>query len=154
MNTMAQQIRELQALAPAQLAERYAALFGKPPRNRNRAWLFRQCAWKLQERELGGLGDRARSRLDELIAQVDLPLASPPPRPRPTPARADAKGPIVGTVLTRRWHDQEIRVSVRNDGFEYGGAIYKSLSAVAKAITGAAWNGKLFFGLTTRRSAS
>jgi hypothetical protein len=151
--TISQQISELRNLAPAQLAERYESLFGKTPRNKNRAWLFRQVAWKLQERELGGLNERARSRLDELIARVDLPLATPP-RPKPTPARPDSNTPMAGTVLTRRWHDQDIRVAVRDDGFEWNGVLYKSLSACAKAVTGAAWNGRLFFGLTNRRSAS
>jgi hypothetical protein len=69
-------------------------------------------------------------------------------------ARADANAPMVGTVLVREWHDQRIEVRVLDDGFEWNGARYTSLSAVAKAITGAAWNGRLFFGLTTRRSAS
>lgn len=152
--TITQQIRELQNLAPAQLADRYSALFGRAPRNRNRAWLFRQVAWRLQERELGGFPERARTRLEELIAQVELPIAAPTSRPKPAPARTDANTPTVGTVLTRRWHDQDIRVAVREDGYEWNGVLYKSLSAVAKAITGAAWNGRLFFGLTTRMSAS
>ena len=152
--TISQQIRELQTLPPAQLAERYSALFGRTPRNRNRAWLFRQCAWKLQERKLGGLTDRARTRLDELIAQVALPIAAPTPRQKPAPTRSDTNAPMIGTTLVREWHGQQIRVEVRDDGFEWQGTLYRSLSAVAKAITGAAWNGKLFFGLTTRRSAS
>ena len=154
MTSIAHKIRELQKLTPAHLAERYAALFGKPPRNRNRAWLFRQVAWRLQERELGGLPDRARTRLDELVAQVQLPIAAPTPRPKPATSRSDSNTPMVGTVITRDWRGQEVRVTVLADGFEWQGVLYKSLSACAKAITGAAWNGKLFFGLTTRRSAS
>jgi hypothetical protein len=156
MITIATQIRELQTLAPAQLAERYQALFGKPPRVRNAAWLRRQVAFRIQEQLLGGLSDRAKSRLGELMAQVDLPLvATPPPRPQPKPAaRADANAPMVGTILVREWHDQRIEVRVVDDGFLWSGVTYKSLSAVARAITGAAWNGRLFFGLTTRRSAS
>ena len=152
--TISQQIGALQNLAPAQLAERYEALFGRPPRNRNRAWLSRQVAWRLQERELGGLPERARTRLAELIAQVQLPIASPAPRPKPTPAHTDSNTPMVGTVLTRVWHGQQIRVEVRADGFEWQGVLYKSLSACARSITGTTWNGRLFFGLTTRRSAS
>ena len=151
--TISQQISELRNLAPAQLAERYESLFGKTPRNKNRAWLFRQVAWQMQAREFGGLNDRARSRLDELIAAIDLPLATTAPRPKPTPARADANSPMVGTVLTRRWHDQDIRVEVGADGYTWNGVAYKSLSACAKAITGAAWNGRLFFGLAQRGTA-
>ncbi|HEX5050431.1 MAG TPA: DUF2924 domain-containing protein [Planctomycetota bacterium] len=154
MSTIAQQIRELQSLPAAQLAERYEALFGKPPRVRNRAWLFRQCAWQLQARELGGLSNRAKTRIDELVAQVVLPLGqAPPPKPRVVP-RPEVNEPMVGTTLTRQWRGQTIRVEVRDGGYEWNGTLHKSLSAVAKSITGAAWNGKLFFGLTKRRAGA
>lgn len=149
-------IAELQTLAPAQLAARYEALFGKPPRVRNKAWLFRQVAWKLQERELGGLSDRARSRLSELMATIDLPIGVTPPgrsAPKRVP-RTDTTQPAVGTILVREWRGQRIEVHVIDDGFVWKGVTYTSLSACAKAITGAAWNGRLFFGLTTRKSAS
>ena len=57
-----------------------------------------------------------------------------------------------GTVLTREYHGQEIRVVALEDGqFEYDGQVFTSLSAVAKAVTGTKWNGRLFFGLTKRR---
>ncbi len=156
MKTIAQQITELQSLAPKQLAERYAALFGRAPRNRNKAWLFRQCAFRLQEQQLGGLSDRAKIRLAELMATIDLPIAATtPPRPHAKPAaRGDTNTPVVGTVLVREWRDQRIEVHVVDDGFTWNGTTYTSLSAVAKAITGAAWNGRLFFGLTTRKPAS
>lgn len=156
MTTIAAQIAELQRLAPKELAVRYQALFGKPPRVRNAAWLRRQVAFRLQEQQLGGLSDRAKTRLGELMATIDLPIVgTPSPRPRPKPKdRTDTITPVVGTVLLKEWHDQRIEVRVLDDGFEWNGGRYTSLSAVAKAITGAAWNGRLFFGLTTRRSAS
>jgi hypothetical protein len=158
VNTIAQQIRELQDLPVAQLATRYAALFGKPPRVRNAAFLRRQVAWRLQEQQLGGLSERARARLDELVAQIDLPIpTASPPRQRAvtrTAAGAEPKGPMVGTTLVRKWRGQELRVEVRENGFEWNGALYSSLSAVAKAITGAAWNGRLFFGLVQRRAGA
>jgi hypothetical protein len=150
-NTISTQVRELQYLAPDQLAARYQALFGKPPRVRNRAFLQRQVAWKLQEQQLGGINERARSRLDELTAQIDLTLGQPAAPRKRLPMRPDPKTPMVGTTLVREWRGQQLRVEVRDDGFTWDGAPYKSLSAVAKAITGAAWNGRLFFGLTQRR---
>ena len=160
--TVTAQIRALQTATAADLADRYTALFGKPPRVRNRAWLFRQVAWKLQERELGGLSERARTRLNELLSKIDLPLRdAPPPARRPTapapaaPSARDHRELVPGTELTRRWRDQDIRVRVLDDGgFDWNGARYGSLSAVAKAITGASWNGRLFFGLVERRPAS
>jgi hypothetical protein len=153
MNTIAKQIRELQNLAPAQLADRYAELFGKQPRVRNASFLRRQVAWKLQEREFGGLSDRATTRLNELIKQIDLPLAAPAPRPRPRIAQTRPNAPSIGTTLVKQWHDMEIRVEVREGGFEWHGTLYTSLSAVARAVTGTNWNGRLFFGLTKRRAA-
>ncbi len=152
MNTIAQQIRELQHLAPAELAERYEQLFGKPPRIRNKAFLRRQVAWKLQERALGGLSDHARARLDQIIATLDVRLATPEPRARPA-SRAEPRGPLVGSTLVREWRGEQIRVEVREDGFEWRGTTFRSLSGVARAITGTNWNGRLFFGLTKRTVA-
>ncbi len=154
MTTIATQIRELQGLTATQLAHRYAELFGKPPRVRNKAWLLRQCAWKLQERELGGLSERAKTRLEELIAKIDLPLGKQTVQSRPTSTPATRPTPLVGTTLVRRWHDQEIRVLVRDDGYEWNGILYSSLSAVARAVTGAGWSGALFFGLRNRRTGA
>ena len=160
MNTITQQIRELQHLPTARLVERYQSLFGAAARVRNAAWLRRQIAWKLQEREFGGLSDRAKDRLDELVARIDLPLHDAT-RSRPRPwaqrlpvPRTDANTPIVGTVLSRAWRGQELRVQVRENGFEWNGVVYRSLSAVAKAITGTTWNGRLFFGLIQRRAGA
>jgi hypothetical protein len=154
MTTIPQQLQELLTLSPAELARRYEALFGKPPRVRNKAFLQRRVAWKLQEREFGGLPERAKARLDELIAAIDLPLRDPaPPRPR-GPQRAEARGPMIGTTLIRKWHDTEVRVEVVENGFTWNGVSYRSLSAVAKAITGANWNGRLFFGLVQRRAGA
>ena len=153
-NTIATQVSALQILAADQLAERYTALFGKPPRIRNTAWLRRQVAWKMQEQALGGLSDRARTRLDELVARIDLPLrAAQPPRPQPQPARPEQKAPLVGTTLVREWHGQKIQVEVADGSYIWNGTPFRSLSAVAKAITGTTWNGRLFFGLTERRAA-
>ena len=153
--TITQQVRALQSMTPAQLAERYIALFGKPPRTLNKAFLQRQVAWKLQERELGGLSDRGKSRLAELIAEIDLPISDGAKlKTSPAVARPEPITPAVGTTLVRRWRDQDLRVEVRAGGFEWCGTIYSSLSAVAKAITGASWNGRLFFGLTQRRNGA
>jgi hypothetical protein len=56
--------------------------------------------------------------------------------------------------LTRQYHGREIRVLTLDDGFEWDGQHFRSLSAVARAITGAKWNGRLFFNLTTRKRKS
>ena len=153
MSTITQQIRELQDMTVAQLADRYENLFGDPPRVRNKAFLQRRVAWKMQEVEFGGLSNEAKSRLDELISKIDLPLGDPGPTRTRRAIRKDPKAPLVGTTLIRHWRGQELRVEVRDHGFEWDGTIYKSLTAVARAITGSAWNGRLFFNLTKRNKA-
>jgi hypothetical protein len=157
MSTITAQVRALQTMPAAQLVARFTELFGKAPRSRNVAWLRREVAWKLQERKLGGLSERAKARLDELVARIDLPLgATTPPRPRPTPKPTsnDTAMPVPGTVLTREWRGQQLRVEVRDDGFIWNGTPFRSLSAVAKAITGATWSGALFFNLRKRSTSA
>jgi len=148
---MAAEIAELQAMDVAHLAERYEAVFGKRPRVRHRAWLWKRIAWKLQEQRLGGLSKVAKARLEELIGEIELPPIEDvvPPRPR-HPNQGPPKALLPGMVLTRLWRDREIRVRVLKDGFEWEGQVLASLSAVARAVTGTHWNGRLFFGLTKR----
>lgn len=154
MIPLTKQILDLQRLPAADLAERYHELFGRAPRVQNAAWLRRQVAWKLQERANGGVSSRSRCRLDELMAQLDLPITTAPLPPKPVPSRPEGSSPAVGTTLVREWHGQTIRVEVRDDGYEWRGSRYRSLSALAKAITGTTWNGRLFFGLSDRRAKS
>ena len=74
MRTITQEIADLRGMDTPALVERYEELFEKPPRCRNREHLWKRCAWKLQEQRLGGLSGAAKRRLDELIAELDLPL--------------------------------------------------------------------------------
>jgi hypothetical protein len=150
--TLAEQIAALDAAPTDELIARYTKLHGKGPRTRNRSWLVARLAWKIQEQALGGLSPAATARLDELIGQLDGPLAAGE-RTAPATLRAMRRPPglAVGTVLTKTWRGQDIRVHVREDGFEYEGEVYRSLTAVAKAITGAHWSGALFFGLRKRK---
>ena len=153
------EIRELRAMPVPKLVNTYETVFGKPPRVKNREWLWKRVAWKIQEQRYGGLSKPAQARLEELIAEIQLPLGEN----RRTVTGAlngsergvnhRATAPPVGTTLTREWHGQEVRVRVVEQGFEWDGAVYKSLSAVAKAVTGSHWNGRLFFGLTKRKAA-
>jgi hypothetical protein len=148
---IAGEIVELQAMDVQRLAERYEALFGRRPRVRHKDWLWKRIAWKLQEQRLGGLSKVAKARLEELIGEIELPPIEIVARPKAaSPARSEPKALRPGMVLTRRWHDQEIRVRVVEGGFEWNGQVLSSLSAVARAATGAHWNGRLFFGLTKR----
>ena len=144
---IAQRIVAYQGLPVPELVAEYAGLFGEPPHCKNRRWLWKNCAWKLQERELGGLPDDAKARLEELIAEVVIPPAGEAARLRRAKGRREL---APGTTLTRVWHGVEVAVRVTESGFEWDGKPYRSLSAVARAITGQAWSGNLFFGLRGR----
>ena len=138
------QIAALASKATAELAADYEALFGQAARYRSPTWLRKRLAFKLQENALGGLTRKARARLAELQADIALPTA---PRAEPERPRGELR---VGAVLQREWHGQQIRVEVAHHGFLWDGRAFKSLSAVAFAVTNAKWNGRLFFGLTER----
>jgi hypothetical protein len=144
---VAQEVTALQRLTIHELRDRFAELFGEPTRAGNRTWLVKRIAWRLQALAEGDLSERARQRAAELAQDADLRVTAP----RPPTAAAVPPGAKVdprlrpGTVLTRVYKGQTLQVHVRADGFEYTGTIYSSLSAVARAITGSHWNGRLFF---------
>jgi hypothetical protein len=102
----------------------------------------------------GDLSERARRRAAELARDADLRLnppqckantSTPPSEPVRLPAPVDHRLPPPGTILTRPYKGQLVQVQVLTEGFAYGGHVYASLSAVAKAITGSHTNGFLFF---------
>jgi hypothetical protein len=153
------QLAELPRLTTPQLRGRYAEVFGEPTPANNRAWLIKRIAWRLQALAEGGLSERARRRAAELANDADLRLNPPrppraaqpapaPPATRPEPAAVDRRLPPPGTVLTRTYKGLTLQVEVLPKGFAYQGQVFRSLSAVAKAITGSHCNGFLFFGLT------
>jgi hypothetical protein len=142
----------LKGLSPTQLRERYAEVFGETVQTGNKAWLVKRLAWRLQALAEGGLSERGRQRAIELANEADIRLS--PPRRRPaSPApeepaqRTDPRLPAPGSVLTRPYKGRTLQVRVLLHGFEFEGAVYPSLSAVAKAITGGHHNGYLFFRL-------
>jgi hypothetical protein len=153
------ELAKLEAITTPELREQFAKLFGYESHSHNRKYLVRRIAWKLQEREYGGLSERARRRAEELARDAELrvrppngPLVTSAPESRTdSPTRRinqhrDPRLPMPGTVLTRRYRGVDLHVTVLEDGFEYLGERYRSLSAVAKAITGSHWNGYYFWG--------
>ncbi len=140
-----------------QLRTKYADVFGESTNGRNKRWLIKRIAWRMQANAEGDLSERARRRAMELANDADLRM-TPPRERKPAPAAEEQTVAVTkpvaattnllpGTVLKREYKGQTIRATVLADGFEYEGERYKSLSAVAKAVTGQHWNGRLFFGL-------
>ena len=160
-----QTVAALGRMTVAQLREKYLELFGEPTRSGNRDFLFKRLAWRVQSLAEGTLSERARKRAEELTRDADIRTTLPRP---PKHANADAKVvalaapkvtahdrlPLPGTVLTRKYRGRQVEAKVLPQGFEYEGQVYRSLSAVAKAVTGSHWNGHLFFGLTTHKRSS
>ena len=175
----AAKLAALTRMTGPELAAQYESLFGAHPRSRNRQYLRKRLAYRIQELAEGGLSQRAIDRIEELIRLAPPPWRQGKPgepasrggtsarpssatragrsqhpglpasgagdqRPSLVPTR-DPRLPAPGTVLTRSHGGAEHRVTVLADGFEYRGERHRSLSRIARLITGTPWNGYLFF---------
>jgi hypothetical protein len=142
---LASQLDQLRQLNPEELRERWETLFGLDPPPKLRAALMVQgIAYRLQEQALGGLKP-ATLRLLERIADDAAARRQVSATPEKTPLSA-------GTVLIREWHGKKHQVTVLKDGFLYRAKRFRSLSQIARAITGSRWSGPLFFGLKSSRN--
>ena len=144
--TIVEKIAALQALDTLALRARWHEVFGRrAPKHMSRDMLLRALAYQLQAQAEGGLSTAALRRLAKLAGSSNLGLqAATPPAPHLKP----------GVRLVREWHGEVHQVTVLDDGFDYRGARYASLSRVALAITGPRWSGPLFFGLRNRASSA
>ena len=158
--SMVGQLAALRRLSVSELRGEWLRLYGEPTRSTNRDFLFKRLAWRVQELAHGGLSERAEQRLAELAPDDFIRAASPnvalpgddlaPPVQRKKPSCDRRLSP--GTVITKQYRGNELRVVVREDGFEYDGAMFSSLTGVAKRVSGCrSINGRLFFGLSTRK---
>lgn len=136
---------------PGELQEKYGEVFGEPTNGRHKQWLIKRIAWRMQANHHGGLSQRARQRAREIANEADLRVMAPrKPAERPEPVRSDDRLPPVTEIVRRVYKGKEYAVTVMEDGFEFDGARYKSLSSIAKVITGQHWNGFRFFNLTKK----
>jgi len=154
--TLLGELAALRRMSLDELRDEWFRVFGEKPRSTNAEQLFRKLAYELQARVHGGLPDAAKARLAELAPVIpEAPVARPTARrAAPVAPQApvrDPRLPSPGTVLSRPYRGREIRVVVHEHDFEWDGQRFSSLSAVARAITGSQWNGRLFFGLTERK---
>ncbi len=160
---IAEQIDDLQTMTTGELADRYEELHGQPCRTRHRAYLIRKIAWRIQANAEGDLSERARKRAAELANDAEVRVMAPrgmvcPPqtgsattitRKVSNTPPADPRLPSPGSAIVRQYKGKAIRVVVldQGQGFEYDGQRYRTLSAVAKAVTGSHVNGFRFFNL-------
>jgi hypothetical protein len=156
LNDVPAQLAALDTMMVPQLAEKFQELFGVPTRTRNKPYLQKRLAWRIQELAEGGLPASAVQRIKELgddlperwrmkqDAKVRAAAPAQPLEPR------DDRVPPVGTVVRRLFNGVTYEVTVCAEGFAYAGERYKTLSAIARHITGTPWNGFTFFGLQKR----
>ena len=121
----------LEQMSQEELIEKWKDLFGKNPPEYGRIFMRRRLAHRIQELFYGGLPEALKERM---LAEK-----------KPVRRKRGVLRP--GARLIREWHDVKHEVIVRDVGYEYSGRIHRSLTAVAKVITGTHWNGKAFFGI-------
>jgi hypothetical protein len=144
MNALESEIAALPTLSAQELRVAWRSLrCGDPTAGSSRDLMLREIAYKMQERAHGGLAPAIRRRLRALAEEIEA-----------NGAEALASVPLLkpGTRLLREWGGKTHTVIVLDDGFEYEGERYPSLTQIARRITDAHWSGPRFFGL--RRAAA
>lgn len=142
-DTIPARLAALKSTSTPDLKTQWRELFDSEPPPFNRRYLESRLAYRIQELAYGGLKPETIRRLERLGEEL---VGDDRKKSR---VRADLK-PIAGTRLIREWKGVEHLVTVTKDGFDWQGRPYKSLSAIARAITGTRWNGWVFFGLKNR----
>ncbi len=132
-------LKEIRALPTAALREKYREVIGLEVRTNNRAYLLRRIAHVLQERA------EAHLAASESVAPIDSG------KPQQQDEGLDSRLPPPGSLLERQYEARLVQVKVLADGFEFEGRRYRSLSAIAREVTGTIWNGMLFFNLARRK---
>lgn len=157
-------IKQLRRMSVGDLRAKWEDVFGEPARSNNKDYLWKRIAWRIQADMEGGLSDRARERAKEIAREADIRLrpargafegdaeaaSAPKIVARARGRTRDPRLPAPGTLISREYRGRLIEVLVKDNGFEYEGRPYRSLSAISKAVTGAHWNGYDFFALKNR----
>jgi len=134
----------LKAMTVGELKTEWQTLMGSAAPNNSRSFLEQRLAYRIQELTWGGLAKPVTRLLDALADEV----AGKKVRKS---VISDPRNPVIGTRLVREWDGAEHVITVMKDGFNWQGRRYKSLSAIARDITGTRWNGYRFFGLREAR---
>ena len=138
--TVLARLAALKSMSVNELKTEWRSLFGADAPNNSRPFLELRLGHRIQELTYGGPSRETVRLLDALADEL-----------RGKPGRkamiGDSRRPVAGTKLVREWDGVEHTVTVLRDGFEFEGRKYKSLSAIARAITSTRWNGWRFFGI-------
>ena len=155
------EVAMLKRMTVGELRERFTEVWGEPTNTRNKQWLVKRIAWKMQANIEGDISERARCRAAELARGTDIRTTAPKTmKPATKPAGNTVTGTVQGgdddrlppadSEISRVYKGELIVVRVLANGFEYDGAIYKTLSAVAKKISGQHCSGYHFFNLNKK----
>jgi len=152
-NALIDGIMALKIASLDEMKAKYKEVFGQEsPGSNNRIYLWRKIAYRLQEIKYGGLTEKAQGRISELIERYD-PVnnktirsnESAPVNGKTQNMKRDRRLPIPGAILRKEYKGRMLEVRVLEKGFEFENKHYRTLSAIATDITGAHWNGFLFF---------
>lgn len=154
---MKKEIADLTRMTVTQLRAKHIDVFKERTRSGHKAYLVKRIAWRMQANVEGDLTARAKQRAEELANDSDLRTHAPcikaddgcvhGTKTSAVQFEHDDRVPMPGAIITRNYKGCDIVVRVLPKGFEYEGEVYRSLSAVAKVITGTHWNGYHFFKL-------
>jgi Protein of unknown function (DUF2924) len=141
---VSQFIKNLPEMSKAALCQQWQKFFNNPaPDGIRKELMVRMLAYRIQEQAFGGLNPKIRRRLDQMAAAISK---------NPNTAVANLTRANPGTQLIRSWQGKTHTVTIEESGYQYLGRRYRSLSEIARHITGTQWSGPLFFGLKSRRS--
>ncbi len=148
MDDITGQLEKLKTAEIAELTALYRQLHGDKAVPGNRTFLIRQLAYRIQEQASRELSPPVKDKIRELIRTYD-PINRTIIRSSTgtTETGRDIRLPTPGSFITKTYKGKRVDVKVLEKGFEYQSVVYSNLSAVAKAITGAHWNGFVFFGV-------
>jgi hypothetical protein len=151
--TILEQLLALKEASIPELQKKYSEVYdGKKTPLSNKTVLWQKIAYRIQELEYGSLPEKARTKVNELAQEYD-PINNKTLRPennncgKKHSLGRDRRLPLPGTIITKEYKGTAIEVKVMDKGFEYKSKVYKSLTAIAKEITGCHWNGYLFFNM-------
>lgn len=151
-DSVLKQVSDLKNLTHEELKNLWRTLNGGEPPAYNRYFIISRLAYRIQEIAYGGLSDASRDQMSKILKDGGFDGngcdSSTRRKQRNTQQRSDA--PVAGTRFVRDWNGKRYEVIAVNNGFEFDGRLYRSLTAIAKAITGTHWNGRIFFGLEKR----
>ncbi len=149
--TVLRQLAALDKMSFAELKRKWKEMFGSDAPGYNRTFLIKRLSYRIQEDAYGGVSEDTPARLDQVLDAAGFDELGRPSQVKS--ATVDGDKMVPGTTLVRFWKEQRHVVTVLEKGFEYRGKPYRSLSAIAKEISGTKWNGPAFFGLRKKGKA-